>query len=211
MARHPRFFISDMTQHVIHRGNNRAHIFRSADDYQAFLYALFEASLRNPIKIHAYVLMSNHFHLMVTPGTQDALPAAMQALGRKYVPFFNQRYERTGALYESRYKAMLVDTERYWFTCMRYVEFNPVRAGLVSTPDKYHWSSYSANALGKPDPLVVPHPLYLALGDTPAARQESWRAMCGNPLSDCELSHIRRAINGWQPLGETIPSKVTGI
>lgn len=204
VARQPRFFIPGVTQHVIQRGNNRADMFRSPCDYEVFLHALREVSLRYPVDIHAYALMTNHVHLMVTPGSATALPAAMQAVGRRYVRFFNHQHHRTGGLFEGRYRSVLIDTDAYWFTCLRYVEFNPVRAGLVATPEAYRWSSYPVHAFGTPDTLLVPHALYLGLGETAADRQRSWRAICGNPLPDDQLAEIRRAINTGRALGELI-------
>jgi len=209
VARHRRSFISGVTQHVIQRGNNRIAIFRSPGDYAKFLNALHDASVRYPIKIHAYALMTNHVHLMLTPDSANALSAAMQAVGRKYVRYFNHRYERTGGLFDGRFRSMMVDSEVYWLTCMRYVEFNPVRAGLVAMPEEYRWSSYPAHAFGEPNALLVPHSLYLGLGHTPALRQQAWRAICGKPLPDDQLHRIRTALfrghtgEIWESWGQT--------
>ena len=175
-------------------------IFRSASDYEVYIHTLREATLREPIKIHAYVLMTNHVHLIVTPGSAAALARAMQAVGRRYVRFFNDQYERTGGLFEGRYKAFAIDTEDYWFTCMRYVEFNPIRAGLAASPDAYRWSSYSTHAFGKENLLLSPHPLYLALGAAPEERQRCWRTLCGTPLTDDQVAQIRTRINASRPL-----------
>lgn len=139
--------------------------------------------------------MTTHIHLMVTPESADALPFAMKLVGDKYVRYFNRRYERTGTLFEGRYRSLPIDSDPYWFTCMRYVEWNPVRARLVSSPEAYRWSSYRWHAFGEPDPLVSPHSLYLGLGDTPAMRQQAWRTMCGAPLAEDELSEIRQAVH----------------
>jgi putative transposase len=201
MARPLRIVSTDTTQHVIHRGNNRMDIFACDADYEAFLYALHEVTLRHPVKIHTYVLMTNHIHLTVTPESAVALARAMQTLGRRYVPYYNQRYGRTGHMFEGRFRSFEIDSEDYWFTCARYVELNPVRAGRVATPDTYRWSSYAAHAFGQDDPLVTFHWLYLALGDTPDIRQRAWRELCGTPLTIDQLAEIRASVNTGKALG----------
>jgi len=191
MARSHRVRIAGVTQHVIQRGNNRSDIFRCPSDYEFFLATMQAVSTRHQMDIHSYALMTNHVHLLVTPRTATAVSTAMQALGRKYVRHFNRRYTRTGSLFDGRYRSMVIDTEAYLFTCMRYVELNPVRAGLVAGPDAYRWSSNSANALGAPNPILVPHPLYVSLGESPAVRQQNWRAICGEVLSAEQLAEVR--------------------
>jgi putative transposase len=191
MPRVARIQIPGMAQHIIQRGNNRTNIFCSPGDFQFFLAALRVLCLRYLLDIHAYALMSNHFHLVATPRTRSATSRVMCAMGSKYVRYFNRKYARTGTLYEGRYRSINIDTEAYWFTCMRYVELNPLRAGLVSAVDAYNWSSYGANGLGAPDGLVVPHPLYLSLGESPESRQRSWRQICGEALTKEQLTDIR--------------------
>jgi putative transposase len=191
MAPSPRISIPGVTQHVMHRGNNRMEIFRSPSDYEFFLATLESASKRHQMDVHSYTLMTNHVHFLVTPRTATAVSRAMQVLGVNYVRHFNRRYTRTGTLFEGRYRSMVIDNETYWFTCMRYVELNPVRAGLSAAPEAYRWSSYSANALGTPNAILVPHPLYLSLGESPAVRQQNWRAICGEVLSADQLAEIR--------------------
>ena len=180
MSRMPRIFIDGMTQHVIQRGNNRSDIFKSVADYEMFSDCLQEASIRCGFRIHAYVLMTNHFHVMATGETAGSIPRAMQAIGRRYVPYFNRRYSRTGTLFEGRYRSILLGDERYWYACLRYVEMNPVRAGLVETPDLYRWSSYRAHALGIRNAVLTEHPLYLRLGETAPQRELCWRIICAN-------------------------------
>lgn len=182
-----------MTQHVIQRGNNRGDIFRSLSDYEVFICAMRDALRRYRLDIHAYVLMTNHVHLMVTPMTRNAVPSAMQAIGRRYVPYFNQRYERTGGLFEGRYRSMIVGDESYWITCMRYIELNPVRAGLVATPETYRWSSYRAHAMGIADTLLTEHPMYIRLGETSIDRCRSWQTFCAEGIAETELAEIRAA------------------
>jgi putative transposase len=194
MARPPRIQIADLTQHVINRGNNRCDIFRAEQDYLFFLLALRDAAVRHQLDVHSYALMTNHFHLVATPRSATGLSDAMQVVGTKYVGYFNRRYTRTGRLFEGPFKSSVIDTETYWFTCMRYVELNPVRAGLVSDPADYRWSSYRSNAFDVHDRLIAPHPLYVSLGESAACRQESWRELCREAIPQEELFEIRETI-----------------
>jgi putative transposase len=194
MARPLRYFVDGLTLHVIQRGNNRGLMFRAPSDYEVFLFTLRQASGRYGIRIHAYVLMNNHFHLMVTPEAKSSLSLAMQSVGRRYVRFFNDRYKRTGGLWEGRHKVAFVQDDQYWLTCMRYVELNPVRAGLVSSPELYKWSSYRAHALGSRDLLLSEHEVFTGLGGCHESRQLAWRGMCDSPLSPQQLQRIRGSI-----------------
>jgi len=135
--------------------------------------------------------MTNHVHLIVTPQVENGLAATMKNTGETYVRYFNRRYERTGGLFEGRYRSLAIDSERYWFTCMRYVELNPVRAGIVERPEDYRWSSYRCHALGNRDDLIVPHSLYLAIGNAAVVRQQCWRAICREALSKEQLAEMR--------------------
>jgi len=180
-------------------------IFRCETDYEVFLLALREATLRHRIQIHSYVLMTNHVHATVTPESAEALSNAMQTIGRRYVPYFNDRYARTGGMFDGRYRSFEIGSEDYWFNCARYVELNPVRAGLVGAPEAYQWSSYGAHAFGKEDPLVTFHWLYLALGDTPEVRQRAWRTLCGAHVSEPQLAEIRNSVNTGKALGTGTP------
>jgi putative transposase len=201
MARALRLQIAGTTQHVIQRGNNRIEIFRSQSDFTFFLSALHILCARYLLDVHAYALMTNHFHLLVTARTATSVSATMRAIGPKYVRYFNRKYTRTGTLYEGRYRSCVIDSDAYWWTCMRYVELNPLRAGLVSQPDAYKWSSYSANALGTANDLIVPHPLYLSLGQSPLNRQQSWRSICGQSLTPEQLTEVRSVTNRGGVLG----------
>jgi putative transposase len=200
---HPhRVQAADLTQHVFNRGNNRCDIFRAPKDYSSFLGALHDAAIKYRLDLHSYTLMTNHFHLIATPRIAGALSMTMQVAGASYVRYFNRRYSRTGTLFEGPFKAMFIDSEKYWFTCMRYVELNPVRAGLVLNPADYRWSSYRGNALGIEDPLVVSHPLYLAIGATPADRQNYWRGLCREALTPDQLFEIRDTTRRGGVLGD---------
>ena len=174
MARLPRLVIPHQPHHVIQRGNDRQAIFRDGDDHLAFLRWLRDASKSFKVAIHAYVLMPNHVHLLASPSDQSGLARMMQWIGRYYVPYFNQKYQRTGTLWEGRYKATVIDSEQYFMICSRYIELNPVRAGLVDNPADYRWSSYAHHVGIKADPLISDHSLYWRLGNTPFGREAAY-------------------------------------
>jgi len=201
MARLPRFVIPDQPQHVILRGNNRAEIFCAEADYSFYLEKLKLACDKHGCSVHAYVLMTNHVHLLITPHLEQSLGKAMQMLGRYHVQYYNYCYQRTGTLWEGRYKATLIDSEAYLLTCMRYIELNPVRAGMVIDPADYPWSSYHFNALGQSSDLVVPHPEYLRLGESNEARQAAYRDLFKHQLSENSIADIRDATNKAWALG----------
>jgi putative transposase len=201
MPRQPRFLLPGYPQHVIQRGNNRQPIFLRNRDFRYFLELLQAACNEQECDLHSYVLMTNHVHFLMTPRRSLAIGFLMQSIGRRYVQYFNKRNGRTGGLWEGRYKASLVDSDRYLLTCYRYIEMNPVRAGLVQEPVRYPWSSYGANAHGEPDPLITPHPLYLALGTNAHARQDAYRKLFRETPSDMELALIRKSVQGCWVLG----------
>ncbi len=202
MPRQPRYFLPDFPQHVIQRGVDRQAVFFEASDYELYRHALDDAAEKYACAIHAYVLMTNHTHLLLTPGCERALPLLMQAMGRSYVQAINRRHERTGTLWEGRYKASLVQDDRYLLTCYRYIELNPVRAGLVSKPGLYPYSSFAHNALGKPDDLVTPHNTYVSLGHTPIDRRTAYRELFGTGLTRETLDDIRKTTNSCLVLGD---------
>ncbi len=171
MARWPRIVLPGLPLHVVQRGNNRTPTFQSDSDFEHYREILTDALERTGCLVHAYVLMSNHVHLLLTSPDHRGVSRLMQMIGRRYVRFFNTRYNRTGTLWEGRFKSSLVDTASYLVTCSRYIELNPVRAGMVDSPAQYLWSSYQRLAAGSPDRLVTPHPLYSALGASPAERR----------------------------------------
>jgi putative transposase len=191
MPRPRRLQITGTPHHVIQRGVNRTDLFRSDADFECFLTIFHAAAVKYQTAVHTYVLMTNHVHFLVTPQVEDGLSNTMKNVGETYVRYFNRRYERTGGLFDGRYRSLVIDSDAYWLTCMRYVELNPVRAGIVSGPEDYRWSSYGFHALGTPDDLLVPHGLYLALGNTVAIRQQHWRAICRESLSTEQLAEMR--------------------
>ena len=177
MACLPRLHYPGCAQHVIQRGNNREACFYDEEDYKAYLSFLKNAAIKYQIAIHAFVLMTNHIHLLVTPGNEQGVSRMMQAQGRKYVQYFNFTYGRTGTLWEGRYKSTLVDADSYLLAVYRYIELNPVRAGMVAHASEYPWSSYQGNALGKPIELLTPHSTYCQLGGIDEERQSAYRAL----------------------------------
>lgn len=201
MPRQPRHFLPNVPQHVVTRGIDRCPVFFRPEDHSLYLEALREAAVECLCQVHAYVLMTNHVHLLVTPEQKHSLPLMMQAMGRAYVQRLNARYGRTGALWEGRYKACLVQTNRYLLACQRYIELNPVRAGMVATPGEYPYSSYACNALGNHDPLLTPHADYLALHPDPAARLVAYRALFRDAISEELLKQLRERTNACTVVG----------
>lgn len=164
MPRKPRFFIPGQPQHIVVRGHSRKPIMTHLDDFRFMYQCLLGAMSKHGVAVHAWVLMHNHMHLLLTPPGAESLAKAMQSVGRRYAGYFNRRYHRSGSLWEGRYKSALVATDDYLISCYRYIELNPVRAGMVQKPEDYPYSSYHANALGKPDKLISTHPLFPATG-----------------------------------------------
>jgi putative transposase len=201
MARLPRYVIPGQPQHIIQRGNNRQPIFAADADYQFFRDALVEAAAKHGLEIHAYVWMTNHIHLLATPKFNDSISKVFQSVGRRYVQYFNFTYKRSGTLWEGRYRATVVDSEHYLLTLMRYIELNPVRAGMVATPQGYPWSSYWRNALGEGGPnadWLSSHEEYMRLGLDDLARQEAYRALFVSAIDQGDLAAIRDCTHkGW--------------
>ena len=202
MARLPRLYFPGCAQHVIQRGNNREACFYAEADYKAYLSFLKDAAAKYQVAIHAFVLMTNHVHLLVTPQSEHGVSRMMQAQGRKYVQYFNYTHRRTGTLWEGRYKSTVVDADNYLLTVYRYIELNPARAKMVTHAAEYPWSSYQGNALGKPIQLLTPHALYNQLGKTDNERQVAYRGLFNGMLPDQELTAIRDATNKAWVLGD---------
>ena len=201
MARLPRFAIPGQAQHIILRGNNRSVIFCADADVHFFLEKLAAACKKHGVDLHAYVLMTNHVHFLMTPQDEQGLSKTLQMLGRYYVQYFNCTYRRTGTLFEGRYKATLIDSEAYLLTCMRYIELNPVRANMVPHPSQYPWSSYRHNAMGEDNTVITPNRLYTRLGKTPDERQTVYRQLFKSHLSELSINQIRDATNKSWVLG----------
>jgi REP-associated tyrosine transposase len=200
MPRPPRIFIPDISQHVFQRGINRAAIVGHERDNDHLLELIVRAIGRRGVALHAYALMKTHYHLIVTPPAEGVLAQTMQDIDLGYTRYFNREYGRIGTMWNERYNAVLLDNERYWYNCFRYVELNPLTAHIVSTPEAYPWSSYRVHALGECCEWLTPHPLYLALGPTAEVRQAAYRAMCAIPLTDAEV-----ALQGRPPMTSVVP------
>lgn len=191
MARLPRLDVPGVAQHVIQRGNNRNVCFASEQDFSAYANWLHEYSIIHNVEIHAWVFMTNHVHLLLTPMKKGGVSKLMQSVGRRYVPYFNRKYHRSGTLWEGRFKACLVQSERYLLECYRYIELNPVRANMVEAPGNYKWSSYRANALGIKTKMLTPHPKFLTLGRTKEQRMQNYRSFFIDQIDPVLLNEIR--------------------
>lgn len=202
MARLPRLTVPGYPHHIIQRGNNRQSIFATSADYETLLALLEEHARKSGVAIHAYVLMSNHFHLLATPDTAAGIPEMMQSVGRRYVRYFNQRQGRTGTLWEGRYRSTLIQAERYLLACMAYIDLNPVRAGMAEAVGEYPWSSYSHYVGRRNDRLISPHSIYWELGNTPFAREAAYAGLVHSGISAAEQAAMTDSVlRGWA-LGE---------
>lgn len=201
MPRTKRLDLPEVTQHVVQRGNDRQACFFRPVDYVRYLQDLREAGLKFGCRIHAYALMTNHVHLLVTPPAAGAVSRMMQTVGRRYVRYINDAIGRTGTLWEGRYKSSLVDSERYVLACYRYIELNPVRAGMVAEPTDYPWSSYGCNARGQDDPLLTPHPVYLQIAGEIEERRALYRELVSQALADEDIDAIRQYVQRQRALG----------
>lgn len=198
MARLPRLTLAGYPHHVIQRGNNRQVIFADTQDFETMHALLAESAKKFAVAVHAYVLMDNHFHLLATPATAEALPLMMQAVGRSYVRYFNNRHGRSGTLWEGRYRSTLIETERYLLACMVYIDLNPVRAGIAVQPLAWPWSSHAHHLGQRSDKLVTPHVLYWALGNTPFAREAAYAALVQAGIGSGEQASLTdAALSGW--------------
>lgn len=202
MPRKPRMYLGGVPCHVIQRGNNRNACFWREHDYVFYLDCLQDACHRYRVAVHAYVLMTNHVHLIMTPEDSDGISRTMQSLGRRYVQYVNFRYKRSGTLWEGRHRASLIDAESYFLACMRYAELNPVRANMVKHPADYRWSSYRINARSEPGSIISRHPLYLALGNDESQCRRNYRRLFECEPSNREIEAIRAAVQASMPLGD---------
>ena len=202
MARLPRVSPVGVPVHLIQRGNNRQCCFVAPEDFSAYLGWIKEYSIKYEVDIHAWVLMTNHVHLLCTPRQAGAVSLMMQSVGRRYVQYFNYKYQRSGTLWEGRYKSCLVQVEQYLIEVYRYIEMNPVRARMVNDPNEYAWSSYQVNALGKRSDLCVPHSEYLRLGNTKSECMKNYQALFIHHVEDELLEEIRLSTNKGMAIGD---------
>jgi putative transposase len=201
MPRQARLRIPGLPLHVIQRGNDKLPCFREDRDHRVYLSLLDELSGLCGCEIHAYVLMTNHVHMLMTPMRTDGPSLFMKHVGQRFAQYVNRKYDRTGSLFEGRFRSCIVDTEGYLLRCQRYIEMNPVRAGMAAHPREYPWSSYGVNAEGAPSDFLVPHPLYLELARSAEERRARYRALFEIRAPDEELRQIRDAVNAGIVLG----------
>ena len=202
MARLPRLTVPGYAHHLIQRGNNRQAVFATDADRQFLLDLLAEHAKACEVALHSYVLMDNHFHLLATPATSQGLAQMMQAVGRRYVRYFNDRQNRTGTLWEGRFKSSLIESERYLLACMAYIDLNPVRAGMVQQPGNYRWSGYAHHTGQRAEPWLTPHPRYWELGNTPFAREMAYANLVQSGIASVQQAALTEAtLRGWA-LGE---------
>lgn len=201
MARPPRLELRGVPHHVIQRGNNRSACFFGDADRRFYLKCLGDSAVQRSCEVHAYVLMGNHVHLLVTPLEPGAISATMQDLGRRFVRVINTVHGRTGTLWEARFRSSIIDTENYFLACQRYIELNPVRAGLVSQPAEYLWSSHLYYAAGRRNRLISEHSVYRRLGATELERRAAYVSLCSAPLDERLVAHMRDAINSDSAVG----------
>ncbi|GAC19579.1 transposase [Paraglaciecola arctica] len=202
MARLPRLNLAGIPQHVVQRGNNRQVSFFAEQDYAVYLDKLKDYAKKYQVNVHAFVLMTNHVHLLMTPETEKGVSQLMQSLGRYYVMYINKTYQRTGTLWEGRYKSTLVDSDNYFLLVSRYIELNPVRANMVEHPAEYPWSSYHGNALNKDVALLSPHHCYQSLGTNKEGRKQAYKYLFKHHIPELTLQEIRDATNKAWVLGE---------
>jgi putative transposase len=195
MARKPRLFVADIPYHVVQRGNNKSPVFFTDQDYLFFLDVLQEAKVKHPCSIYSYCLMTNHFHLLLEPKDKDNISLLIKLLGAKYVHYINKVYTRTGTLWEGRFKCSLIDKESYFLSCLRYIETNPVRAGIVNAPELYCWSSYRFRAFGEKNPILDFDPWYNSLGNDDEERQFIYRQFFQNLMPEPAIKVIREMTN----------------
>jgi putative transposase len=212
MARRPRLKLAGIPVHLIQRGNNRSACFFAEDDYQFYLDNLGDVCRKYKVKLHAYVLMTNHVHLLMTPKVGEGPSQVMKHLGQRYVQYVNRTYRRSGTLWEGRFRSSLVAEEEYCLGCHRYIELNPVRVGMVEHPGGYRWSSYGHNAQGLVDAVIRPHALYTGLGGTAPLRQEAYRELFRYQLDPGLVDQIRTATNEGFVLGtERFQKKIAAM
>ena len=200
MPRRTRMYLPGLPYHVVQRGNNREPCFIETENYQFYLELWESLSRRYGVSVHGYCLMTNHIHFLVTPNKKSSISNTMKVVGSRYAQYINKKYRRTGTLWEGRHRSSLVQSNRYLLTCMRYIELNPVRSGMVERPEEYLWSSYGTNAWGDCS-WLTPHAEYLVLGKGPVERQRAYRDLFRFQVDKKDIHLIRKATHYCQPVG----------
>jgi putative transposase len=200
MPRRARLSLPGIPWHIIQRGNNRSACFYAEDDYRRYLDTLKEQASKYGCLVHAYVLITNHVHLLITPEKADSAALLMKHLGQRYVQYINRTYKRSGTLWEGRFRSCLTQESNYVLACYRYIELNPVRANMVQHPSDYPWSSYCMNAEGRGSEIITPHSEYVALASQGEARQDAYRKLFTAHMDDV-VDEIRTSTNGNYALG----------
>ena len=203
MPRKPRFFLPDVPNHVVQRGRNREPVFFESSDYYFYLEKLREALHKYEAELHAYVLMTNHVHLLISAKDAKAISSVMQYVGRCYVPYINHKYGFSGSLWEGRFKSSLIESESYLLSCMRYIELNPVRANMAHSPEDYIYSSYHANALGKDDLLVTPHVEFLKISESSKNRAKFYQGLFNQIISQEDMNNLKHSYESGTPMGSS--------
>ncbi len=212
MARLPRYTITNQCQHIIQQGSDWQQVFFEEQDYQYFHDCLDAASFNYELKVHAFVLMPDHVHILATPSAPDSVSRTVQSVGRNYVQYFNECYSGSGSIWEGRYRATVLDEKQYLLTCSRYIELNPVRGGLVKHARDYRWSSYAHNALGRVDEMITPHREYQRLGATDKERVNAYRALFKQKIStETEELITDSTLKGWALGGAKFTRKIEKI
>lgn len=215
MARLPRLVIPKQQHHVLQRGIDGRTLFCDAEDHKVFLLWLRDAARQFKVAIHAYVLMPDHIHLLATPTDETGLGKMMQWVGRHFVPYYNHKYQRTGTLWQGRYKATVLESAQYFLPCSLYIENNPHRSGIISDIAQlaqYPWSSYAHHIGLVNDPLISDHPLYWALGNTPFQREAAYKELMQSPVSEAQLTALNSATNkGWLLGSEQFSSEMSKL
>ena len=213
MPRRARMYLPGYTYHIVQRGNNREACFLGEENYQLYFELLRDILPRYGATLHAYCLMTNHVHLLMSPGNEESISNTMKVLASRYAYALNKTHKRSGTIWEGRHKASVVDSEAYLLKCYRYIELNPVAAGMVKRPEEYKWSSYHYNARGDASAVITPHEEYLRLGREPEERRHAYRELFKTNLSEQDLHAFRKAAHYSMPVGsdrfcEQIESKI---
>lgn len=201
MARQPRVVLPGVAVHIVQRGNNRVRCFGADGDFTVYLALLRQLSPRSGCAVHAYCLMPNHIHILATPREPTSCAVLMKDLSQRYAHYFNDKYQRTGTLWEGRFRSCVAESARYAMACYRYIELNPVRAGIVPHPALYPWSSYAVNVGMHVDALVTPHAEFTSLATEDRPRRSVYRALLEQGLEASLIAEIREATHGGYPLG----------